>query len=174
MAFDFQRLYRTHAQALFAFSLSVTGHEADTYDLLQELFQKITAKPELLAGVKDERAFLIRILHNMAKDLQRRRQTRQKNWTQFSLEQTSLFAPSEDPDEEICSKAMDQAMEELPEEQRLVVHLKLWEGLTFEVIAEVLDITLNTAASRYRYGLDKLRERLRPLYEELKNETRPL
>jgi len=49
-----------------------------------------------------------------------------------------------------------------------VVHLKLWEYLTFEHIAELLDIPPNTAASRYRYGLDKLRERLRPLYDEIK------
>ena len=49
-----------------------------------------------------------------------------------------------------------------------MVHLKLWEGLTFEQIAELLGIPLNTAASRYRYGLDKLRERLRPLYDEIK------
>ena len=40
--------------------------------------------------------------------------------------------------------------------------------MTFEAIAETLGIPLNTAASRYRYGIDKLRERLRPLYEELK------
>ena len=53
-------------------------------------------------------------------------------------------------------------------EQRSVVHLKLWEGLTFEAIADVLEIPPNTAASRFRYGLDKLRERLRPLYEEIK------
>ena len=50
----------------------------------------------------------------------------------------------------------------------MVVHLKLWEGLTFEQIAIALDIPLNTAASRYRYGLDKLRARLRPLYDEIK------
>jgi RNA polymerase sigma-70 factor (ECF subfamily) len=46
--------------------------------------------------------------------------------------------------------------------------LKLWEGLTFDAIAEVLGLSLNTAASRYRYGLDKMRERLRPLYDEIK------
>ena len=55
-----------------------------------------------------------------------------------------------------------------PIDQRAVVHLKLWSGLTFDAIAEMLEIPLNTAASRYRYGLDKLRERLRPLYEEIK------
>jgi RNA polymerase sigma-70 factor (ECF subfamily) len=56
----------------------------------------------------------------------------------------------------------------LPAEQREVVHLKLWEGLTFDQIAQLLDIPANTAASRYRYGLDKLRECLRPLYDEVK------
>jgi RNA polymerase sigma-70 factor (ECF subfamily) len=63
---------------------------------------------------------------------------------------------------------MSAALSELPEEQRAVLHLKLWEGLTFEEIAAALDISPNTAASRYRYGLDKLRDRLRPLHEEMK------
>ena len=36
-------------------------------------------------------------------------------------------------------------------------------------LAETLDIPMNTAASRYRYGLDKLRARLRPLYDEIKD-----
>ena len=63
---------------------------------------------------------------------------------------------------------LSEALAGLPEEQRAVVHLKLWEGLTFEEIAAALDISPNTAASRYRYGLDKLRDRLRPLYEEIK------
>jgi RNA polymerase sigma-70 factor (ECF subfamily) len=49
-----------------------------------------------------------------------------------------------------------------------VAHLKLWTGLTFEEIASALDISPNTAASRYRYALDKMRARLRPLYEEIK------
>jgi RNA polymerase sigma-70 factor (ECF subfamily) len=40
--------------------------------------------------------------------------------------------------------------------------------MTFEAIAAVLEIPPNTAASRYRYGLDKLRDRLRPIYEEIK------
>jgi RNA polymerase sigma-70 factor (ECF subfamily) len=63
---------------------------------------------------------------------------------------------------------LSNALGELPAEQRAVVHLKLWEGLTFETIAETLGLSPNTAASRYRYGLDKLRARLRPLYDEIK------
>jgi RNA polymerase sigma-70 factor (ECF subfamily) len=49
-----------------------------------------------------------------------------------------------------------------------VAHLKLWEKLTFEQIAATLHIPANTAASRYRYAIDKLRERLRPIYDEIK------
>ena len=60
------------------------------------------------------------------------------------------------------------ALAGLPPDQRAVVHLKLWEGLTFGEIAAIQDISPNTAASRYRYALDKLRERLRPIYEEIK------
>ena len=73
-----------------------------------------------------------------------------------------------DADERSFRESLSAALTELPAEQRAVVHLKLWEGLTFERIAELLDIPPNTAASRYRYGLDKLRERLRPLYDEIK------
>jgi RNA polymerase sigma-70 factor (ECF subfamily) len=79
-----------------------------------------------------------------------------------------VFAPASEPDESGFREALAAALGEIPSDQRAVIHLKLWEGLTFEHIAELLGIPLNTAASRYRYGLDKLRERLRPLYDEIR------
>ena len=98
----------------------------------------------------------------------RRRGTRDKTKENFAAEIISPFAPTSDPDEKVFREELAVALGELPADQRAVVHLKLWEGLTFEEIAAALDIPPNTAASRYRYGLDKLRERLRPLYEEIK------
>jgi len=118
--------------------------------------------------VRDARAFLIRFAHNAAIDLMRRRGARQKYHEQLAAEPAQLFAPTSDPDESAFRAALTGALGELPPEQRTVVHLKLWEGLTFEQIAAALDVPLNTAASRYRYGLDKLRGRLRPLYDEIK------
>jgi RNA polymerase sigma-70 factor, ECF subfamily len=164
---ELERLYDEHAQPLYAFLLNLTRNEADTRDLLQDVFVKLARDPELLAGVRDERAFLIRLAHNSAINLIRRRGARDKTREQFAAEIISPFAPASDPDEQAFRAALVEALAELPEDQRAVVHLKLWEGLTFEQIAGALDIPLNTAASRYRYGLDKLRERLRPLYEEL-------
>ena len=98
----------------------------------------------------------------------RRRGTRDETKENFAAEIISPFAPASDPDEKIFRDELADALAELPAEQRAVVHLKLWEGLTFEEIAAALEIPPNTAASRYRYGLDKLRDRLRPLYEEMK------
>jgi len=165
---EIERLYDAHAAALFAFLLNLTRAEADTRDLLQEIFVKLARDATLLAGVREERAFLIRLAHNAAIDLMRRRGTRERTKENFAAEIISPFAPTRDPDEKIFRDELADALGELPAEQRAVVHLKLWAGLTFEEIAAVLDIPPNTAASRYRYGLDKLRGRLRPLYEEIK------
>jgi len=165
---ELRRLYDEHAQALFAFLLNFIRDEDDTRDLLQEIFVKIARQPELLRGARDPRAFLIRLAHNAAIDLMRRHAARQKYHEQFAAGPVQVFAPAGNPDEAAFRVALSGALAELPEEQRAVVHLKLWEGLTFEQIAETLGVPPNTAASRYRYGLDKLRERLRPLYEEVK------
>ena len=165
---DLARLYDDHAQALFAFLLNLTRHESDTCDILQELFIKLARQPDLREGLRDERAFLLRLAHNAAIDLLRRRATRQRNYEQLAAEQAELFAPVPDADEQAFRQALTEALGVLPVDQRVVVHLKLWEGMTFEAIAALLDVPLNTAASRYRYGLDKLRERLRPLYDEIK------
>jgi RNA polymerase sigma-70 factor (ECF subfamily) len=165
---EIERLYDAHAPALFAFLLNLTRDEADARDLLQEVFVKLARDARLLDGIREERAFLIRLAHNAAIDLMRRRGTRERTKENFAAEIISPFAPTSDPDEKVFREELADALGELPAEQRAVVHLKLWGGLTFEEIAAALEIPPNTAASRYRYGLDKLRGRLRPLYEEMK------
>ena len=165
---DLQRLYDEHAQALFAFLINFTCDEDDTRDVLQEIFIKLARQPALLSGARDLRAFLLRLAHNAAIDMLRRRGTRARYHEQSGAEHLSAFAPDNNPDERAFREALSAALGELPEDQRAVVHLKIWENLTFERIAETLDISPNTAASRYRYGIDKLRARLRPLYDEIK------
>ena len=165
---DFERLYDAHAQALFAFLLNLTRNEADTRDLLQEVFIKIAQRPSILDGARDEKAFLLRLAHNQAIDLSRRRTARERNYAQLATELVDAFAPAKEPDTQAFREALSRALGELPPEQRAVVHLKVWEELTFEQVAAILEIPTNTAASRYRYGLDKLRQELRPLYEEIK------
>jgi RNA polymerase sigma-70 factor (ECF subfamily) len=117
--------------------------------------------------LRSERSYLLKLAHRAVMDLSRTRTRRNRRHESLAAETTEFFASSPDPDEAAFRQALGEAMAQLPEEQRSVVHLKLWEGLTFEAIGELLEIPNNTAASRYRYAVEKLRERLRPIYEEI-------
>src|SRR5271170_8146621 len=98
---ELERLYDDHAQPLYAFLLNFTRDEADTRDLLQEIFVKLAREPKLLADVREERAFLIRLAHNAAIDLIRRRGTRERTKENFAAETISIFAQTNDPDEKV-------------------------------------------------------------------------
>jgi RNA polymerase sigma-70 factor (ECF subfamily) len=165
---ELEQLYDRHGQALFAFLLNFTRDESDTRDLLQELFRRLAARPNPLHEVRQERPFLLRLAHNLAVDFMRRRAVRDRSAEALAAEAVDVFAPADDPDEQSFRLELAEAMAELPPDQRAVVHLKLWEKLTFEQIAETMGVSPNTAASRYRYGLDKLRARLRLLYDEIR------
>src|SRR5438876_2072757 len=128
------RLYDDHALALFAFLLNLTRDEVDAKDLLQDLFVKLAEQAGLLEGVRDERAFLIRLVHNQAIDLVRRRRTREKNYEKLAGETASPFAPAAEPDERAFRAAMPVGLGELRINPRADVLLKLWEVITFEAI----------------------------------------
>jgi RNA polymerase sigma-70 factor (ECF subfamily) len=51
---------------------------------------------------------------------------------------------------------IEAALRELPPEQREVIHMKVYEGNTFQQVADLLGVSINTVASRYRYAMDKL------------------
>src|ERR1041384_2211739 len=110
MPADLERLYDEHAQALFAFLLNFTRDEEDTRDVLQEIFVKLARQPDLLGAARDERAFLIRLAHNAAIDLMRRRGARTRNQEQFGQEMISPFASSADPDEAGFRAELDMAL----------------------------------------------------------------
>jgi RNA polymerase sigma-70 factor (ECF subfamily) len=57
---------------------------------------------------------------------------------------------------------LEQAIRDLPPEQREVLHLKAFEGLTFQEVARITAESIDTVGSRYRYALEKLRAVLGP------------
>lgn len=165
---DLASLYDAHAGPVFAFALNLTRSEADARDVLQEVFVRVAKHSGDLSQIREPRGFLLWLAHNQIVDVSRRREARSRRDEAFQADVLNVFATTNDPDETAFRLQLAAALGELPADQRAVVHLKLWEGLTFEQIAETLGIPANTAASRYRYGLDKLRTRLRPLYEEIR------
>jgi RNA polymerase sigma-70 factor (ECF subfamily) len=162
---ELEQVYDAHAAGLFHYLVTFTKTEADARDLLQELFIKLARGAK--AERPGEKAFLYRLAHNLAIDWLRRRKVRWDSEERLLRELDNDPARAADPDAEFLARRFAEAMATLPDEQRTVAQLKLWDGLTYEEIAAAQDIPLNTAVSRCRYALDKLRTLLRPLYEEL-------
>lgn len=163
-----EAIYDEHAAAMYGLLLNLLRDQEPTRDVMQELFRKLVTHPDRIAHARNPRAYLLRVAHNEAIDFIRHRSAADRRDDVFALSDPELFEPAADPDAMAFESALTSALAELPSEQRAVVHLKLWEHLTFEAIATLLDIPPNTAASRYRYGIDKLRSLLRPVYDELK------
>ena len=164
-----EALYDTHAPALFRFLLRVTGDEAAVKDILQEIFIRLAREPDLLAEVRAPRSFLFRMAHRLAIDHTRREETRARYAQRAQAEGEAPLSPPVDEADGAWRRArLAQALAALPPDQRAVVALKVGEELTFAEIGAALEISPDTAASRYRYGLNKLRDALRPLQEDLR------
>ena len=161
-------LYRDHAPALFRFLVRLTGNEADTKDILQDIFVRLAKSPHLLDGIGAPRAYLFRMAHRLVID-RHRRETAHRHYDDRAYQAREPFTRPEPPRDDAgwVRKALASSLDALPPEQKGVVVLKVWEEMTFAEIADVLDISVNTAASRYRYALDKLRDELRPLHRDL-------
>jgi RNA polymerase sigma-70 factor (ECF subfamily) len=143
----------------------VVGASEDSRDLCQEVFLKAY---RALAGFKQEARFsswLYQIALNACRDRLRRRRGR----TQVSLD--DLADGEREPlqrgpsaldlvEAQDLARAVAAAMATLPEEQREVIALKEYQGLTFVEIAETLDVPVSTVKTRLYRGLGLLRQQL--------------
>ena len=150
------RLYDVGAPRLLRYAEALTRNRADAEDALQSGLVRIAKKPERLAAAEKPWAYLVRVIRNEAlKTVQRRRKGLSlasilKAWQpeQCELELTET------------RQQVQHAVSKLPPEQAEVVVLKIWEEFTFAEIAELIGESPNTAASRYRYALEKLERSL--------------
>jgi len=130
---------------------------ADAEDVVQEAFVRFWRHQRALPG--EPMALLVTSVRRAAFDLARREGRRsvreEKAGADFDV---SDFHAALDGDER--RSAVEAALHRIPAEQREVLVLKIWGELTFEQIARELELSPNTAASRYRYALAALRKEL--------------
>ncbi len=146
------RLHADHAVSVYRFAWSVTKDESLAQEVVQELFLKLARDAEAITTARSERAMIFTMARNLALDALRQRQRQEKALEAWEQEPTpDWFEPAAD------HEALIVALAALPEEQRSVVHLHVWEDMSFREIGELLGLPTQTIASRYRYALDKLR-----------------
>jgi RNA polymerase sigma-70 factor (ECF subfamily) len=125
-------------------------------DIVQEAFVRFWQSRQ---QAKDPAAYLYSCVKHCAFDWLRGRQRRSRREAGAArAESEPHFSGAQELAER--RSVIAAALGELPEEQREVVVMKIWGSLSFPQIAEALGISANTAASRYRYALAKLREQL--------------
>lgn len=143
---DVRDLYRDHGPALLAYAAAMLGERSAAEDVLHQVFLKLMGREQLPA---EPRPYLFRAVRNAALNFRRSRSR------DAPLEEQPWLTRPADGVEE--SLALEKALAELPPEQREVVVMRIWGEMTLAEIASALGWPVNTAASRYRYGLSKLR-----------------
>lgn len=155
-------LYERYALGMYHYLWATLGSEADAEDALQEIFLALVRMGRRAARIDNLRTYLLVAARNQAASLARRRSVEQRGLERLAQ---SSQETSERP-ETALAWHVQEALRQLPAEQREVVVLKIWQEMTFREIAGLLDISPNTAASRYRYAIAKLREILGGMFDE--------
>jgi RNA polymerase sigma-70 factor, ECF subfamily len=153
----FAALYEQYATRLYRTAYGILGRREDAEDAVHEVFTALVRSRKALAGVNDIAAYLFSALRRAAIRCAQRQDRQPKSSP--AVEDIEAKAASGGTDRP-ASDRLEKALQMLPDEQREAISLKIDGQLTFAQIAEVLGISVNTAASRYRYALEKLREKL--------------
>ena len=142
--------YDSYARELYRYGLAITGSCEDADDVVQEVFFKLS---RARLPIFDMKSYLIKAARNTSLSILRRRQ-RKPALSAEAMEQEGYT------DDSSTILTIRRALSSLPLEQRETVILKLVSGFTFEEIARSHGISVNTAASRYRYGIAKMKHLL--------------
>ena len=145
------KLYHDHGPALLTYATTIVGSRAAAQDVLHQVFLKLLSGKVQMPD--DPKPYLFRAVRNAA--LNHRRGTIRE--VEYDDTQVRFIGPFEQAG---SAADLGRALADLPSEQRQIVILKVWGQLTLQEAADLLEIPLNTAASRYRYALEKLRERM--------------
>lgn len=143
------RLYDEYGAALYRYALMILADGAAAEDAIQQVFVRLLTQDR---RIEHDEHYLRRAVRNECYTALRGRARR----------------PADAPLLECVAKdtrpegrlALEAAIRELPAEQREVLHLHVFEGRTFQEVADIAGESINTVASRYRYAMTKLRQML--------------
>jgi RNA polymerase sigma-70 factor (ECF subfamily) len=150
--FDWRSMFHQWGERWMLFARQQAGTQLDPEDLVQDALLHIWKKQSEFASIEPGLVFSqIRLSALARRRAVNRRSDREKAYHELHVE-SAWFAP-----EPGLSENLEGCLGQLPQEQQEVIVLRIWAGLSFEEIGRVLEISPNTGASRYRYGLARLK-----------------
>ncbi|MFL5797066.1 MAG: sigma-70 family RNA polymerase sigma factor [Actinomycetota bacterium] len=159
----FESLYRRYAPGAFGLALRVTGHELLAQEVVHDAFLALWRAPEAFDPARGPfRSFFLSLVHHRAVDTVRREERLRRR-----TERAANLEPSADEDvaETVVEEAwvayrrkeVRKALAELPQDQRRVLEMAYFAGMTQAAIAEELGIPLGTVKTRTLAAMQKLR-----------------
>lgn len=158
-----------HGPKLLLFARQQTRSHEDAKDVFQDALVKLVEKiknGEFVGGQESWNPYLYTAIRRLAIDLSRRDDRRKRREDNVGADaetgQYDALNPwfeSDSSDDETRDQ-LEEGIKELPEKFAEVIVMKIWGERTFAEIGEALGISQNTAASRYRYGLEALKRNL--------------
>jgi RNA polymerase sigma-70 factor (ECF subfamily) len=147
-----EELYDQYAAGLFRYALALVGSAEDAEDAVQEVWVRLAREHGRLRRIGSMRAYLFAAVRNAAWSILRSRRRRNEVHVEdFDAEPSTM---------RVECMALRECFAGLPVEQREVLALKVYEGMTFNEIARTVAASINTVASRYRYAIERLRKSL--------------
>ena len=168
-AYDWRSWFDVHGRKLLLFARQQTRSDADAEDIVQEAMLRLLGKlqgGEFFGGQESWLPYLYTSIRRLAIDLGRRDDRRRRREDAVGEDDQAQEMEIEHPwfdsgtSDEETRALLEEGLRALPEKFSEVIVLKIWGEKTFAEIGELLDISQNTAASRYRYGLEGLRRSL--------------
>jgi RNA polymerase sigma-70 factor (ECF subfamily) len=147
-------MWDRYADDLFVYLLVVLCSRHDAEDLLQTVFVRIVQKRHKLAKARHLDAYVYKMARNEAfRFISRRKRERKIE----AVNESWLVAPENYQESNELTEKIQAALVCLPQQQREVIIMKIYRQKTFLEISRILGLSQNTVASRYRYGVEKLR-----------------
>lgn len=153
---NLEELYDRYGEKLYHYLVLRLGSCQDAEDVLQEAFYRFSRYSVRWKMVKNPRAFVFKVVRNEANRFLKRKISQKKTMHMNPDYKNAIGTVIQGPDEK-SEKILAESLTHMPDDQREIIMLKVFEEMTFKEIARICGLSINTAASRYRYGLAKLR-----------------
>lgn len=157
----FETLYRRHNDALFRYLLRMCRQRDSAEDVFQEVWSKIIRARMQYRPTAKFTTYLYRVAHNCFIDhLRRNKRHRAETAVEPDSQPHDGDGPDWDAERQLARRRLEAALTTLPDEQRDVFLLYEEAGLSLDQIAAITDCNRETAKSRLRYAMRKLRAAL--------------
>ena len=165
-AYAWEKLVKRYESKIYNHGLRLTGNSSDAMDLMQEVFLGVYRNLHRFRGDAKFSSWIFRIAHNKAVDMNRRKRlmtSSPKFSTEDEGDEFEKFPGKTDlePENRLGNTEQNASvlkmLSELSSDQRSIVELKIFQSLTFDEIAELQDISANTAKTRFYSALKKLK-----------------